>query len=128
LACSAADSGDLDFREVLAMPLSTPVVLTAAEFDDRDLVLSTLRDDLAFDGATCDERCTDFDARAFTDDQHLVERHGVADRSIEALDTNALTLSGAVLLTASTKNGIHDELLLDETGVGPLERLGILEI
>jgi len=58
----------------------------------------------------------------------LIEVDSVADRCVEALDANALTLTGAVLLTASTKNGIHDELLLDENGVGRLERLGILEI
>jgi hypothetical protein len=42
----------------------------------------------------------------------LIELHGVADGGIEALDTNALALSGAVLLTAGTKNGIHDDVLL----------------
>ena len=44
-----------------------------------------------------------------------------------ALYAKALTLTGAVLLTASTKNGIHDEILLGRSGVDPAERLGLLE-
>jgi hypothetical protein len=122
----AADRSDLHFAETLAMPFDTLVVSASLEFDDHDLVAPALTDDFAFDLAAGQERFADFDAGAFTDGEHLIEFDSVADGCVEALDANALTLTGAVLLTASTKNGIHDELLLDENGVGPLERLGIL--
>jgi hypothetical protein len=39
----------------------------------------------------------------------LVEIDGVANPCFEALYANALTLTGAVLLTAGTKNGIHEK-------------------
>jgi hypothetical protein len=124
LASSAADRRDLDFSERLAMTLSTPVVLTAPEFDDDDLVLATLRDDLRLDLAATDERCTDFDAGALADEQHLIERDSIANGRVEALYANALTLTGAVLLTASTENGIHDEVLLSENREAEAPRKG----
>jgi len=110
------------------MPFDALVVSAALEFDDHDLVRAALRDDLALDLTPGQERFPDLEAGAFANEEYLIEIDGIAHRGVEALYANALTLLGAVLLTASTKNGIHDELLLDENGVGPLERLGILEI
>ena len=81
-----------------------------------DLVLAALRDDLGLDLAARHERCADLDLRALADEQHFIERDGIADGGFEALDANALALTGAVLLTASTENGIHDEVLLGEIG------------
>src|SRR5688572_4207726 len=101
------------------MTLSSAVVLTTPEFDDRDLVVAALRDDLRLDLAALQERRADFDARALADEQHLIERDGIADSRVEALDANALTLTGAVLLTASTENGIHGRVLLRFRGGAP---------
>src|SRR5688572_19637803 len=124
LASSAADCRDLDFSERLAMTLSTPVMLTAPEFDDDDLVFATLRDDLRLDLAAADERCADFDGGALADEQHLIERDSIANGRVEALYANALTLTGAVLLTASTENGIHGEVLLSENREAEAPRKG----
>src|SRR5262245_34847099 len=115
-----ADARDLDFRERLAMTLGTPVVLAAAEFDDDDFVLAALRDDLLLDLAAGYERRADFDLRAFADEEDLIEGHGIADGRVELLDADSLALTRAVLLTASTENGIHDEVLLRRNwGAGP---------
>jgi hypothetical protein len=103
------------------MAFCATVVLTASKFDDHDLVGATLRDDCSLDLTAIDERRANLDASALADHEHLLECDGVADRGIEALDTHALTLTGAVLLTASTKNSIHGELLLDERTVGPVK-------
>ena len=101
------------------MTLGAPVVLAAAEFDDDDFVLSALRDDLGLDLAARYERRADLDLRAFADEENLIEGDGVADGGVEPLDANALTLTGAVLLTASTENGIHDESPRRDLGAGP---------
>src|SRR5688572_6149152 len=98
------------------MTLNALVVLTAPELDDDDLVVAALRDDLGLDLAAAHERRADLDLRPLADEQDLIERDGIADGSFEALDTDALALTGAVLLTASTENGIHDEVLLGESG------------
>ena len=73
-----------------------------------------LRDDLGLDLAALHERRADLDLGALADEQHLIERDGIADGRVEPFYANALTLTGAVLLTASTENGIHDEVLLGE--------------
>src|SRR5688572_27906287 len=119
LAC-AADARDLDFRERLTMTEDALVVLAAPELDDRDLVFSALRYDLRLDLAALQQRRADLDLGAFADEQDVLERDGVADGGVELLDADTLALTGAVLLTASPENGIHDELLLGEIlGRGP---------
>jgi hypothetical protein len=110
------------------MTLGAPIVLAAAEFDDRDLVLAPLRDDLGVDLAAFDERRAELDLLSLADEQDLIECDGVADGGVEALYANALALAGAVLLTAGAKYGIHDEVLLARIEGGfPSERPGILE-
>jgi hypothetical protein len=109
------------------MALDALVVLPASELDDDDLVVAALRDDLAFDLTALDERGAHLDVRAFADEQHLLESDGVADGGVEALHAKALALTGAVLLTAGSENGIHDGVLLGDSGRCPVERLAILE-
>src|SRR6185295_7686572 len=115
----AADRSDLHLGERLPMPLRTPVVLTPAKLHDNDLFVATLRDHLGADFAAGHERRADFDLGDLADHQHLVELDGIADGRVEPLDPNALTFAGAVLLTASTKNGIHGWSLLSENGANP---------
>ncbi len=103
------------------MAFRATVVLPAPKFHDHDLIGAALRDDCSLDLTAIDERRADLDASALANHEHLVECDGVTDRGIQALDTYALTLTGAVLLTASTENGIHGELLLDELTVGPVK-------
>jgi hypothetical protein len=112
----AADGSDFHFGEHLAMPFDALVVRAPFEFDDHDLIGPALGDHLAFDLAARYEWRPDFERSALADHQYLIECDGVADSGVEALDANALTLTGAVLLTAGAKNGIHDEVLLDECG------------
>jgi hypothetical protein len=101
------------------MTLRAPVVLTPAKLDDDDFFVATLRDDLRGYLAAGNEGRSDLDAGAFAYHQHLIELDGIADGRFEPFDANALTLAGAVLLTASTKNGIHGLLLLGCTGATP---------
>ena len=63
------------------MTLGAPVVLAAAEFDDRDLVFAALRDDLRLDLAAFDERRADLDLGAFADKQNVLERDGIAKQT-----------------------------------------------
>ena len=72
------------------------------------LIRPLLRDHLRGDLAARHERLADRDRSALADHQDLIELDGVADRGFELLDPNPLSLGGAVLLTARTKNGIHD--------------------
>src|ERR1044072_7854831 len=81
------------------------VVLAAAEFDDANLVVAAMGRDLGLDLAAVDQRLADLDVGALANHQHLIELHGVADGGLELLDSNTITLAGAVLLTARAKNG-----------------------
>src|SRR5262245_14660949 len=101
------------------MTLGAPVVLAAAEFDDDDLVLAALRDDLRLDLAAFYERRADFDLGALAYEQNLIEGHGIAHGGVELLYADALALTGAVLLTASTENGIHGGHLKRNRGAAP---------
>ena len=98
------------------MPVLALVVLATAKLDDPNLVGAALRDDLGLDLAAAHERRANLDAGPFAHHQNLIELDGIADGGFELLDTESLTLLGAVLLTASTENGIHDNVLLGEIG------------
>ena len=53
------------------MALNTLVVFAAPEFDDRDLVVAPLGDDLGLDLAAAHERGAELDVRAFADEEDL---------------------------------------------------------
>src|SRR5882672_11080459 len=90
----AADRSDLYFGERLTMTLCAPVVFTLTEFDDHDLFIATLRDDLGGHLAAGYERSTDLDVGALADHQYLVELDGCAYVRDELFDADTLTLAG----------------------------------
>ena len=85
------------------------VVRAPLEFDDRDLVVATLRDYFALHLAAGQERCSDFDVGAFADHQHLVELDVVANRDVETFHAQTISGAGPVLFTACAKYSVHGD-------------------
>src|SRR3954466_10241822 len=89
------------------MPHLLHMVLAAAEFDDADLVATTLGLDGGGDAGAGDERRANGDAFALADQQHLVEGDRGADIGFELLNTQGFALHDAVLLTAGFDDCVH---------------------
>jgi hypothetical protein len=113
----AGNGRNLDFGEVLPMPVMTLIVLAPLEFDHFDFLSPTLGENSAGHFATIDQRGTHFDFRALADQENLVEFDRVSHLGVETLDAQPVALTGAVLLAAGSKYCVHLE---DAPGlVGP---------
>src|SRR3569832_1908703 len=129
------DAGDLQFGIVLAMSRHLLIVLTAAEFDDLDLVAAAVALHGGGDLAAGHEGGADLHALAFTDHQHLIQFHGAALFDVEELDLEGIALRYAVLFAARDDNCVHVTVLrkfFPEAGRKPRlagnQRAGILSI
>src|SRR5690606_13312426 len=106
---SARNGSNLHLRIRLPMPLRPPIVGTALELHDLDLLRPALTDHLRLDLAAGHERRADAHVLPLADEQDLVEIDGIADLGGQALNAQLVALTYAVLLTARTKNRIHWE-------------------
>jgi hypothetical protein len=113
LAALADDVRDLECRVRLPMACLAAVVLSPTELEDNNFGPEFLPDDLRFDLGAADERTAEFDRFAGPlNQEHLIERDGIADITGDFLDPKPIARADSVLFSACFEHRVHRSALL----------------
>jgi hypothetical protein len=102
-----ADTGNFHFGEPLAVASFLPVMFTTVEFNNLDLLVTAMGNDLCAYLATFNHRRTDLDIVTAADHQYLVEFHGLARGSFNLFQFEGFALNHAVLLSTADYYSVH---------------------
>src|SRR5690606_14798986 len=105
--CSGLDTGDFDLGEPLTVALTLHVVLTTAELDDPDLVVTALGDHLGGHLGTFHDRRTDLHVITVADQQHAVDGEAFAGGDFQFFDFQEFAFGDLVLLTTGNDYSVH---------------------
>src|SRR6266849_4439669 len=98
--------GDLDFREILAMPGVPAVTSAARKPEDPDLLVLAVPHDLGRDLCTFDVWLAALHFLAVARDQHVIERDFVPRLGIEQRDLDRDSRLGAELAAPGRENRV----------------------
>ncbi len=102
-----ADVGDAQDRQVLAVALLDPAPGLGLVLESDDLVAARGADDLGLDGRTVDDGCADGGFGPVGDEEHPVQRDGLAGFDVEQLNLEHGADLDAVLLPAGLDDCVH---------------------
>src|SRR5690606_15767351 len=104
---SGLDAGDLHGSKPLAVALLLAMMLAAAEFDDTNLVVTTLFNHFSGHLGTADQRLANSDLVTVCNQQHFVEVNAFASADFQLLDFQRVAFFNAILLAIGLDNCVH---------------------
>jgi hypothetical protein len=104
------NSSDFYLGEPLAVTSFLPKVLAAIEFNDLDLLVTTMVDHLSGDFTTGNNRRADLDIVTTANHQYLVEFDGITSGGFNFFQFEGLALYHAVLLATAFDYCVHNVL------------------
>src|SRR5690606_23491385 len=104
---SGLDAGDLHGSKPLAVALLLAMMLAAAEFDDTNLVVTTLFNHFSGHLGTADQRLANSDLVTVCNQQHFVEVNAFAGADFQLLDFQRVAFFNAILLATGLDNCVH---------------------